>query len=343
MPYIYEEFVVKSPIKAYAFLMQNFNLSMVEAQRYINKGKVLYKGEILQEKAKILRDCVQVLVFKPDPIGLKPLFENEDFAIFNKPSKMLIHPKGRFAHHSFIDEVRSHLGVNASLVHRIDKETSGLVLVGKHKKSISELGLMFLRNDISKEYLALTRAKIGILNVKFSNFYLSLPIATQEKGRDLCVRSVYFTNAQAHVGLSFKNAQSDFEMLGVLDFSDKKNNILTKDNICENSKFLLLKVSPKTGRTHQIRIHLQALGIPILGDPLYGAREAYSREYLDGEFITKDTESKSALSEKKRLEYFGATRLMLHAYSLRFCYRGREYYFQSTKNFEINQSILGVV
>nr|WP_317381170.1 RluA family pseudouridine synthase [uncultured Helicobacter sp.] len=321
--------------------MQQLNLSMAEAQRYINKGRVRYKGVELQEKAKVLSHCVQVLVFEPNSIGLKPLFENEDFAIFNKPSKMLIHPKGRFTHHSFIDEVRAYLGVNANLTHRIDKETSGLVLVGKHKKSITELGLMFLNNSIKKEYLALTRVKVGIQNAN-GNFCLSLPIATQEKGGDLCVRSVYFANSQAHNGLKFKEAKTDFEILGILEFDDEKNEILTKDKIDKNSRFLLLKVLPKTGRTHQIRVHLQALGIPILGDPLYGAKDLHSREYLDGEFITQKLESKNALSDEKRLEYFGATRLMLHAYGLQFFYKGKKYTFKSAKNFEIHKDVLGI-
>ncbi|WP_232086780.1 RluA family pseudouridine synthase [Helicobacter winghamensis] len=332
MPYIYKEFKINSPIKAYAFLMQALNLSMSDAQRYINKGKVRYQGKVLQEKAKVLNDCVQVLIFQPDSIGLKPLFENEDFAIFNKPSKMLIHPKGRFEHHSLIDEVRASLGLNASLTHRIDRETSGLVLVGKHKKSVSELGLMFLNNSIKKEYLALTRAKVGIQNVNFKDFCLSLPIAIQEKGGDLCVRSVSLKNAQMcqkFRNLKFKEAKSEFEILGILE------------NTYKNAKFLLFKVLPKTGRTHQIRVHLNALGYPILGDPLYGAKDVHSREYLDGEFIMQKLESKNALSNEKRLEYFGATRLMLHAYGLKFVYKGKEFVFRSIENFEITQSVLG--
>ncbi|MCI5969005.1 RluA family pseudouridine synthase [Helicobacter sp.] len=298
----------------------------------------------MQEKNKILYNRVEVLVFKPESIGLKPLFENEDFAIFNKPSKMLIHPKGRFAHHSFMDEVRTHLGEGANLTHRIDKETSGLVLVGKHKKSISEFGLMFLNNAIKKEYLALTNVKNGIQNVKTS-FSLSLPLATQEKGGDLCVRSVYWKagHTQAYKMLNFKDAQSDFEVLGIVDFNDEKMDKLTEVKINENSKFLLFKVLPKTGRTHQIRLHLQALGIPILGDPLYGVKDAHSREYLDGEFISKNTESNSALSDEKRLEYFGAKRLMLHAYGLQFCYKGKNYCFRSIENFDIIQRILVAV
>ena len=325
MPYVYEEFPIKTPIKAYRFLIQQFNLSMPQAQSYISKGRVQYQGETLQDKAKVLCDCVRVLVFKPNSTGLKPLFENEDFAIFNKPPKMLIHPKGRFVHQSFMDEVRAHLGGGANLIHRIDKETSGLVLVGKHKASIVQLGEMFLQNRIQKEYLAITRAKRRI--TQSYAFGLSLPIATQQKGGDLCVRSVCWDPKSL---LAFKSAQSDFELLGVLDFD------VTQAK--KDLKYLLIKVLPKTGRTHQIRVHLAALGIPILGDPLYGTQDSYSREYLGGEFLGG---SSYALSAQKRLEYFGATRLMLHAYGLRFCYRGEEFYLRSRENFDISSGALG--
>ncbi|TLD81287.1 RluA family pseudouridine synthase [Helicobacter sp. MIT 11-5569] len=314
--------------------MQNLHLNMADAQRYINKGKVRYKGEILQEKAKLLHDCVQVLVFKSDSVGLKPLYENADFAIFNKPAKMLIHPKGRFHHHSLIDEVRAYLGNTANLTHRIDKETSGLVLVGKHKKSISELGESFANNKIEKEYLALVKGDFSKSKFGTKDFCLSLPLATQPKGGDLCVRSKF--SGESHSSfLKFKEAKSEFEILG--NFWDSK------------ACYTLLKVRPKTGRTHQIRLHLSALGFPILGDPLYGTQDSHSREYLDAEFIApkpieKEKESQNqfcksdcGLSDAKRIEYFGSTRLMLHAYSLRFHYNGNDYYFKSIENFEINQ------
>ncbi len=339
MPFVLKEFPIPKPMKAHQFLMQCLHLNMAQSQRYINKGKVIYEGKPLKnnEKAKILEKSVCILIFEADSVGLKPLYENEHFALFEKPAKMLIHPKGRFAHHSFVDEVRSLYGEEASLVHRIDKETSGLVLVGKHSRSITKLGAMFANHHITKEYLALVRGDLSKSNWRGRDFCLSLPLATQPKGGDLCVRSKFLGQSEAE-SLSFREAKSEFEMLGVLDFCLQKS--FGGDSNLQTVPCTLLKVRPKSGRTHQIRLHLYALGFPILGDPLYGALDVHSREYLDAEFLPAKSQHLSrdslyGLSNRRREIYFGATRLMLHAYHLKFNFEGKTYDFQSSKTFEI--------
>ncbi len=233
--------------------------------------------------------------------------------------------------------MRSLYGEEASLVHRIDKETSGLVLVGKHSRSITKLGAMFANHHITKEYLALVRGDLSKSNWRGRDFCLSLPLATQPKGGDLCVRSKFLGQSEAE-SLSFREAKSEFEMLGVLDFCLQKS--FGGDSNLQTVPCTLLKVRPKSGRTHQIRLHLYALGFPILGDPLYGALDVHSREYLDAEFIPAKSQNLSrdslyGLSNRRREIYFGATRLMLHAYHLKFNFEGKTYDFQSSKTFEI--------
>ena len=304
MAYFFKEYKIQYPIKAYLFLMKELGFSMAEAQKYINKGKVQYNGQILSnnEKNKMIEKSVNVLTFKSESKGLKPLFANEYFAIFNKPAKMLIHPKGRFSHHSLLDEIYANYSKNATLIHRIDKETSGLVLVGQNKKIATTLGNLFLQNKIKKEYLALIKGKMQ------KDCCCILPLATQEKGGDLCVRSLAYSKNLAQK-YQFKEAKTEFEILGFL------------------GDFTLLKARLFTGRTHQIRAHLSSLGHSILGDPLYGCLDSYSREYLDGEFI--ENEKCAPLSDEKRIEYFGAKRLMLHSYQLEFNFNGKEYRFCS--------------
>ncbi|MDE5603130.1 MAG: RluA family pseudouridine synthase [Helicobacter sp.] len=312
MPFVKQRFPIQTPIKAYQFLMQNLGFSMAKAQSHINKGKVIYQDKPLgnNEKNKILEDYVDIVLFKPISQGLKPLFENEDFALFNKPSQMLIHPKGRFNHHSLMDEIRLYCGKEATLIHRIDKETSGLVLVGKHQNAIKELGELFAKRKILKEYLVLVKGQIP-----YKSFCINCPISTQKKGGDLSVRSVYLGQIPQKKNLPFKTAKTTFETLGFYGDST------------------LLKAIPITGRTHQIRIHLLALGYPILGDPLYGCEDEHTRKYLTNEFIFGF--QSSPLSPQKRLQYFHSPRLMLHAYSLKFSYKGQSYYFKSIQNFEI--------
>ncbi len=353
MPFVLKECPIAIRIKAYQFLIEALHVIMAQSQRYVNIGGVIYEGKILgnNEKAKMLKNRVCIVMFEPDSMGLKPIYENQDFALFNKPAKMLIHPKGRFAHHSLIDEVRALYGDEASLIHRIDKETSGLVLVGKHKESIAKLGAMFIKNEIEKEYLALVRGDFRESVCKARDFCLTLPLATQPKGGDLCVRSKYFGEPNTE-SLRFKEAKSEFEVLGLWEFNPliyPRKTLKTEDSIkslsamqdskTKDTPCTLLKVRPKTGRTHQIRLHLYALHFPILGDPLYGVQEEHSREYLDKEFIFAPLESQykgEGLSNAKRKAYFGATRLMLHAYRLRFNFEGKSYDFQSSENFEIS-------
>ena len=320
MPFVLERFEIQEPIVAYRFLMNTLNLNMAQSQRYINKGRVIYCGEVLgnNDKNKILDSCVDVLVFKPNRLGIKVIFENDDFIVFDKPEKLLIHPKGRFRHDSLVDEIRSRCGNIASLIHRIDKETSGLVLVGKHKDSIRELGDMFAKNLVVKEYIAVAKGYI-----KGGNFCINLPLSMQEKGKDLNIRSVYLgQNLNGKIlslkskNLNFKSAKSEFEILGYL-----------QDNT-------LLKVRLHTGRTHQIRVHLHSINHSILGDPLYGCDDEISRKYLDSEFI--EDLNNIALSDDDRVIYFGAKRLMLHSYSLRFTYKDREFYFRCPFEIESN-------
>lgn len=314
MPYVKQSFPLPYAMPAFLCLKRVLGVSVAEAQRLIDKGRVFYQGERVCAKNQILRDCFMLLTYVPIARGMQPLFQTEDFAVMDKPAAMLIHQKGRFSHYSLLDEVRSLFGAGANLVHRIDKETSGLVLVGKHKKSLATLGEMFFKRNVVKEYLALVR---GVF--PHNPFSFSLPLATQQRGGDLCVRSVY-----AGENLVFKTAQTSFESLGILTHNQQQ--------------YTFLKVIPQTGRTHQIRLHLEALGYPILGDPLYGTKDSYSREYLNGEFFTKG--QNSPLSDVKRLEYFGAKRLMLHAYSLAFCYKNVSYCFKSIENFELKGIML---
>jgi 23S rRNA pseudouridine1911/1915/1917 synthase len=101
-----------------------------------------------------------LLEFLKGLVGVKPLLEFEDFAIFDKPTHLMVHPISKNTPYSLLDEIRFHFGEDANLIHRIDAETSGLVIVGKNKKSEIELKEMFQDKKYHKSYLAIVCGKI---------------------------------------------------------------------------------------------------------------------------------------------------------------------------------------
>ncbi len=103
----------------------------------------------------ITEDCVYVALFEGHTRGLKPLHIFKDFAIFDKPSNLVIHPNSKKTEYSLLDEIRYHFGETANQAHRIDAETSGLVLVGKHEKATNSLSSMFETKEYKKNLILL--------------------------------------------------------------------------------------------------------------------------------------------------------------------------------------------
>jgi 23S rRNA pseudouridine1911/1915/1917 synthase len=223
---------------------------------------------------------VEMVFFRPKGKGVKPTFQNLDFMIFEKPSGVLVHPNTMATPYSMLDEVRTIAGDNANSTHRIDMETSGLLLASKHKKAETHLKGSFENRTIKKSYLAWVDGKI---TEPFSSYE---SISVNKEGYEMTKHKVF-------IDPNGKASHTDFiplEYDADLDAS-------------------LLACMPHTGRTHQIRIHLFHVKHPILGDPIYGASYEASDDYLE---MTQSTEN--------RLIQHGASRLMLHAQSLSFAY-----------------------
>lgn len=252
MSFVKQNFYLSSPMKLFLFLMREFGISQAEAQRWIDRGRVRQGGEKILHKSASVQGAIEVLFFAPDSRGLEPLFIAPDFALFDKPADLLIHPKGTFEHYSLIDEVRARFGAGAQLVHRLDKETSGLVLISRHAKADLALKQAFMNRAVHKRYLALVRGRIA------QKMELDFPLAMQDKHQDLGVR--------VRVEASGKESLTQIYPLEYDRGSDTT----------------LVSAIPLTGRTHQIRAHLAQAGHAILGDPLYGARDEDSRAYLEG-------------------------------------------------------------
>ncbi|MEA1909462.1 MAG: RluA family pseudouridine synthase [Patescibacteria group bacterium] len=184
----------------------------------------------------------------PEKIELDVVFEDKDLLVINKPAGLVMHPAGKHQSGTLANALKSKLDT-FYLVHRLDKDTSGLVLVAKNAKTKEYLTKLFADRKISKTYTALVK---GRLTPSSSN--LDLPIK-REQGK--------FTIKE-----DGRSAQSKYE---VIDYFPG---------------YSLIDVCPKTGRTHQIRVHLSALDHPVAGDTLYGGRtEGLARQFLHAKSI----------------------------------------------------------
>ncbi|MBI4064660.1 MAG: RluA family pseudouridine synthase [Elusimicrobia bacterium] len=228
---------------------------------------------------------------RPAPSGPEPkiIMENEHFFILDKPSGLLTHPASSLAF-GMPAQAADKLGVfrdpsvlswlmerfsfienlpRRGIVHRLDRATSGILLVAKTERSYWGLTKLFSNRLMKKTYLALAAG------CPENNILIDLPLL--KRYQKTSVRVV-----AGHPG--GQEAQTEIKILKSYDWAS------------------FLEVSPITGRTHQIRVHLASLGHPILGDPIYGKRNSQS--------IIKP----SALSPQP------FSRLMLHAWKLRFSY-----------------------
>ena len=133
MPYILKQYDVIEGEKVEDFLVDVVKLSETLAHKLLRTARIVDHKNKQVQKGKILKSgYIKVLIFEPITKGLKPLFQTEHFALFDKPSGLLVHPTIRSTKYTLLDEIRYQFGEVANLVHRIDAETSGLILVSKN-------------------------------------------------------------------------------------------------------------------------------------------------------------------------------------------------------------------
>lgn len=141
--------------------MQEVALKPRNASRLLAKSRVFdMKKEPYLLSEEIRDDFIYIALFEGHSRGLKPLVVFEDFAIFDKPSNLMIHPISKKTSYSLLDEIRFHFGDKANQAHRIDAETSGLVLVGLTEKVTNALATMFEKKEYKKSYLAIVEGKV---------------------------------------------------------------------------------------------------------------------------------------------------------------------------------------
>ena len=300
MPFVKKKMFAKEKQKAFLFLINELGYTQREAQRFISKGRVLVDGEKMLKTAGEVEGEFEFIYFEPITKGLIPAFVEEEFVLFDKPSGVLVHPQTKKTPYSLIDDLKHQFGRDANIAHRIDQETSGLVLCARNKESEREIKMMFQERDMKKKYLALVHGHLE------NDLCVEAPLL-RSKAESAIVRMV------VHVHKSGKASKTDFKPL---EYYPKLN-------------MTLVECSPYTGRQHQIRVHLFHVKHPIVGDPVYGQSEEDMVKFLD-----------KTLTPEERIEKSGATRLLLHANELEFNLYGKDYSVKSKVDFlsEVSKS-----
>lgn len=229
------------------------DISRSSVQRLISEGNITINGITVKESYKVKKDDVIEIIIpeakktdlKAQEIPLDIIYEDKDIIVINKAKGMVVHPANGNPDGTLVNAVMakckeslSGIGgeIRPGIVHRLDKDTSGAIIVAKNDVAHINLSEQLKNHKVKKTYLALVR---GI--VKENEATINMPIARSTKDRK-----------KMDVSKNGKNAITHFKVLGRF-----KNN------------YTLLEINIETGRTHQIRVHLAHIGYPIIGDEVY--------------------------------------------------------------------------
>jgi 23S rRNA pseudouridine1911/1915/1917 synthase len=294
LPFVRKKIFAPKKQKAFLYLIKELDYTQKEAQRLIAKGRLFVDGVAMTRTAGEVEGEFEFIYFEPITKGLKPTAVYDEFVVFDKPSGVLIHPQNRNTPYSLIDELKYQFGRDANIAHRIDQETSGLVLCARNKESERDIKMMFQERDMKKKYLALVHGELK------DELCIEVPLLRREDSSAI-VRMV--------VKVHEDGKPSKTEIKPLKYFKDRD--------------MTLVECFPHTGRQHQIRVHLFHVKHPIVGDPIYGQKAEDVVRFLDKE-----------LDAQKRIELSGASRLLLHASELNFELYGNSYHIVSDIDFE---------
>jgi 23S rRNA pseudouridine1911/1915/1917 synthase len=238
------------------------DISRTRIQKLIESGHITVNGETVKSSLKLEKGHqVKVVIPAPAPstmlaedIPLKIVYEDDDLLVVDKPAGMTVHPGAGHHDHTLANAVLAHVPEMDSdeterpgIVHRLDKDTSGLIIVAKNVTAHMKLADQFKNRQVLKVYITLVK---GHLTPESGSIEADIGRDPRHRQRMAVVRS----------GRPANTAYRVIEYLG---------------------NYTLLEIRPKTGRTHQIRVHLAAIGFPVVGDKVYGGpSEFISRQFL---------------------------------------------------------------
>jgi len=238
-------------------------LSRARVQKLIADGRITVNGQPARPGLKLnTGDRLKVAIpptppeqLLPEAVPLNILYEDDDLLVVDKPAGLTVHPTPGHTSHTLVNALLAHLPhladigdwLRPGIVHRLDKDTSGLMLVAKNSKAQANLIGQFKSHSVAKAYLALVRGRLtpetGIIEAAI--------------GRDPRNRK------KMAVVEGGREARTEYQVIKYI------------------RDYTLVEVRPETGRTHQIRVHLGAIGFPVVGDKIYGVRSPFvPRQFL---------------------------------------------------------------
>ena len=237
--------------------------------------KANYKVKI-KDKIKIIIPPPEMLDVEAENIPLEIVYEDDDLALVNKPQGIVVHPAPGHYSGTLVNGLMYHLknlstinGVmRPGIVHRLDKNTSGLMLVAKNDKSHNFLAKCLKEHSINRIYYALVEG-----NIKEDEGEINAPLGRSEKDRKK--RAV-----------TTKNSKEAITNYWVVE---------------RYGKYTLMKLKLKTGRTHQIRVHMKHIGHPVVGDDVYGSK--INKFGLEGQLLHSKILGFVHPSSKKYMEF----------------------------------------
>jgi 23S rRNA pseudouridine1911/1915/1917 synthase len=245
------------------FLREKYRkLSREYLQRAIKEGRVTLNHKNAKP-SQVLRDQDKVYVLStrgnepPVDFDFRVVYEDDAILVIDKPGNLPVHPTGRYFFHTLLTQLRVKNGNEVDqkqefyIVHRIDRETSGLLVVGKTSEAAAGLVSQFEKRQTQKEYLAIVKGEIAE-----DSFAVDAPMSRDYRSE-----------------IRIKMGVAELDPTGEPLYVPKSELLpaLTNFEVVERvNGFTILKCKPHTGRQHQIRVHLWHLGFPIAGDKLYG-------------------------------------------------------------------------